>query len=94
MLNFFKDRFIAFKTPLSSEHDRSLDEQYRFTPSMLVSYIESMGRRMGLVVDLTKTDRYYDKRELMDRNIGHHKIVCEGLVKTFYRICYMYQWRI
>ena len=53
---------------------------------MLVSYIESMGRRMGLVVDLTKTDRYYDKRELMDRNIGHHKIVCEGLVKRFYRI--------
>ena len=45
---------------------------------MLVSYVESMGRRMGLVVDLTKTDRYYDKRELMDRNIGHHKIVCEG----------------
>ena len=33
---------------------------------------------MGLVVDLTKTDRYYDKRELIHNSIGHHKIICEG----------------
>ena len=78
--NPIADKFVAFKTPLSSEYDRNLEEQYRFYPSMLVAYLESMGRRMGLVVDLTKTDRYYDKRELMERNIGHHKIVCEGCV--------------
>ena len=87
----FQDKFIAFKTPLSAEYDRSLEEQYRFYPSMLLSYVQSAGRRMGLIIDLTKTDRYYDKRELMEHSIGHHKIVCEGYI-LFYimHILYMY----
>lgn len=46
---------------------------------MLVMYVEAMQLRMGLVIDLTKTGRYYDKRELVDhRNIGHYKLQCEG----------------
>ena len=45
---------------------------------MIVSYVASQGLRMGLVVDLTKTDRFYDKRTLADYNIGHHKLQCEG----------------
>ena len=74
------DKFLPFKCPLSTEYDRDLDESQRFHPSMLVAYTESVERRMGLVVDLTKTDRYYDKRELLQSGIGHHKIVCAGLV--------------
>ena len=71
-------RFLAFKTPLSSEYDRELKEEHRFHVSMLISYVEAAQQRMGLVVDLTKTDRYYDKRELLQHSIGHHKIICEG----------------
>ena len=43
-----------------------------------MSYVEDMQLRMGLVVDLTKTDRYYDKRALTEVGIGHYKLKCEG----------------
>ncbi len=46
---------------------------------MLVLYTQALGLRMGLVIDLTKTDRYYDKRQLTSENaIGHYKLQCEG----------------
>lgn len=47
---------------------------------MLVGYVQSLGMKLGMVVDLTKTDRFYDKRELQQRNIGHYKLKCEGYV--------------
>jgi len=45
---------------------------------MLLSSVECMQMRMGLVVDLTKTDRFYDKRMLTEIGIGHYKLKCEG----------------
>ena len=54
---------MPFKTPLSVEYDKQLKEEDRFHVSMLISYVEAAQQRMGMVVDLTKTDRYYDKRD-------------------------------
>ena len=72
-------KFLPFKTPLSSQYDAEVPEENRFGVPMLIMYMEAMHLRMGLVVDLTKTDRYYDKRELTnERNIGHYKLQCEG----------------
>ena len=72
-------KFLPFKTPLSSQYDAEVPEENRFGVPMLIMYMEAMQLRMGLVVDLTKTDRYYDKRELTnERNIGHYKLQCEG----------------
>ncbi|XP_064392433.1 mRNA-capping enzyme-like isoform X2 [Halichondria panicea] len=51
---------------------------------------------MGMVIDLTNLDRYYDKRELTDdKNINHYKLQCEGFgeiptmeqVGEFKRVC-------
>ena len=50
----------------------------KFDIPMLLSYVETMELRMGLVVDLTKTDRFYDKRDLTEVGIGHYKLKCEG----------------
>ena len=72
------EKFLPFKSPLSAEYDASLSEEYRFHVDMLIQYVEAMGQRMGLVVDLTKSYRYYDKQELQDHGIGHYKILCEG----------------
>ena len=71
-------RFIPFKTPLSSRYDEDVPEGNKFDIAMLMSYVESMQLRMGLVVDLTKTDRFYDKRSLTEVGIGHYKLKCEG----------------
>ncbi len=76
--NLFSEKFLPFKTPLSSRYDPELPEDARFNIDMIVSYVESKQLRMGLVVDLTKTDRFYDKQTLLDRSIGYHKLQCEG----------------
>ena len=74
-------KFLPFKTPLSSRYDPELPEDARFNIDMIVSYVEAKQLRMGLVVDLTKTDRFYDKQTLLDRSIGYHKLQCEGFVR-------------
>ena len=76
----FLGKFLPFKTPLSSRYDVEIPEGDRFDVDMLVTYVAGMQLRMGLVVDLTKTDRFYDKRTLAQYNIGHHKLQCEGCV--------------
>lgn len=71
-------KFLPFKAPLSSRYDHDVSEGNRFDVTMLLSYVEAMQLRMGLVVDLTKTDRFYDKRSLTELGIGHYKLKCEG----------------
>lgn len=71
-------KFLPFKTPLGSRYDQLVPEDRRFNVEMLVAYMEALERRMGMVIDLTKTDRFYDKQELADRHIGHYKLKCEG----------------
>lgn len=73
---FLQGKFIPFKAPLSSRYDQYIPEGDKFDIPMLLSYVEAMGLKMGLVVDLTKTDRFYDKRNLA--SIGHYKLKCEG----------------
>lgn len=76
--NLVSGKFLPFKTPLSSRYDPELPEDARFNIDMIVSFVEGKALRMGLVVDLTKTDRFYDKQSLLDRSIGYHKLQCEG----------------
>jgi len=37
--------------------------------------------RLGLIIDLTNTNRFYDKREVEKAGIRHAKMNCKGLVK-------------
>ncbi len=71
-------KFLPFKTPLGSRYDQDIPEDCRFNVEMLVSFVQALERRMCLVIDLTKTERFYDKRELMDNHIRHYKLKCEG----------------
>lgn len=73
-------KFLPFKTPLSSRYDKEIPEGNKFDIVMLLSYVEAMQLHMGLVIDLTKTDRFYDKRTLTEKGIGHYKLMCEGFV--------------
>ena len=66
------DKFLPFKTPLSSNYRDSVPEKDRFPPSMLAS------QSIGLVIDLTKSDRFYSSKELNGLDIFHIKIPCEG----------------
>ena len=57
-----------------------MPEDCQFSPAMLLEAVEAGGRSLGLVIDLTKTDRFYDKAELISRRVGHYKLKCEGYV--------------
>jgi mRNA-capping enzyme len=70
-------KFLPFKTPLSGSFI-DMREDSQFSPGMLLDAVNGHGLTMGLVVDLTKTDRFYDKADLVSRGVGHYKLRCEG----------------
>lgn len=75
------EKFVPFKTPLCDLYDPYVSEVYRFYPKMILRAfnIEAVGK-IGLWIDLTNTDRFYDKKEIEDQNIRYVKLNCKGLV--------------
>ncbi|CAK5087611.1 unnamed protein product [Meloidogyne enterolobii] len=54
-------RFIAFKTPLHPYFFASeVTERHRFDVDAIVNHMASQNKTLGLVIDLTDTNRYYD----------------------------------
>ncbi|EDO40094.1 predicted protein [Nematostella vectensis] len=77
------DRFFAFKTPLSSRYDDQIPEANRFQLPMLCSYFQTLKVKVGLIIDLTNTNRFYDKNELERlTGIKHVKLQCRGHGET------------
>ncbi|RZF44276.1 hypothetical protein LSTR_LSTR006826 [Laodelphax striatellus] len=80
------DKFLAFKTPLSDKFDCKVPEECRFPPRMLISSMNSYKVRIGMWIDLTNTDRFYDKDEIRDAygedSIKYIKLQCRGHGET------------
>ncbi|XP_068958912.1 RNA/RNP complex-1-interacting phosphatase isoform X2 [Petaurus breviceps papuanus] len=57
-------RFIAFKVPLKKSFEGKLAPEERFSPLDLVNKIREQNEELGLVIDLTYTQRYYKPEEL------------------------------
>ncbi|KAI6213714.1 hypothetical protein M3Y94_00183900 [Aphelenchoides besseyi] len=75
--------FLPIKTPLSSLYDGCLpDLNYRFTPDDVFkyapNYLENKEKKIGMWIDLTKTDRYYNKEEIERREIKYVKMPLAG----------------
>ncbi|VDP94452.1 unnamed protein product [Trichobilharzia regenti] len=60
------DIFIPFKTPLDNKFDHFID------PEDIFHY------KLGLIIDLTKSRRFYNRREITDNNCKYLKIECKG----------------
>ncbi|KAH7727444.1 dual specificity phosphatase [Aphelenchoides avenae] len=73
-------RLIAFKAPLKPEYFIGLpdDDPTRFEATTLLSYARRAGKTMGLVVDLTNTDRYCDTSPWAANGVQYVKISCAG----------------
>ncbi|XP_075714592.1 RNA/RNP complex-1-interacting phosphatase isoform X12 [Rhinoderma darwinii] len=70
-------RFIAFKVPLKSMYDIQLKPWQRFSPSDLFKEVGKQKEELGLIVDLTCTQRYYSAKEL-PKTIMYSKIFTIG----------------
>ncbi|XP_001602117.1 mRNA-capping enzyme-like [Nasonia vitripennis] len=88
-------KFLAFKTPLSSDFDSQVPEGCRFSVEMLVASLKSKRLKMGLWIDLTNTNRFYDKNEIERNGMRYLKLPCRGhdetpsidQTKSFVHIC-------
>ncbi|GBN11275.1 mRNA-capping enzyme [Araneus ventricosus] len=89
------DKFIAFKTPLDESYDSQIPEECVFSPSLLIASLSSQKVKLGLWIDLTNTNRFYNKEEIEQHNIRYVKLQCRGhgecpsveQTNTFIEIC-------
>ncbi|XP_015969540.1 uncharacterized protein LOC107492978 isoform X1 [Arachis duranensis] len=68
---------IPSKVPLGeSFNDNILGQKY--TPKQAILQQRALGRELGLVLDLTNTNRYYPVSDWTKEGISHVKIRCKG----------------
>uniref|UniRef100_A0A8C3JHC3 RNA guanylyltransferase and 5'-phosphatase n=1 Tax=Calidris pygmaea TaxID=425635 RepID=A0A8C3JHC3_9CHAR len=88
-------KFLPLKTMLGPRYDDQVAEENRFHPSMLSNYLKSLKVKMGLLVDLTNTTRFYDRNDIEKEGIKYIKLQCKGHgecptpenTETFIRVC-------
>ncbi|XP_026089726.1 mRNA-capping enzyme-like [Carassius auratus] len=88
-------KFLPMKTMLGPRYDDKVPEENRFHPSMLSNYLKSLKVKMGLLVDLTNTSRFYDRAEIEKEGIKYIKLSCKGhgecpaveTTEMFIRLC-------
>ncbi|XP_052030154.1 RNA/RNP complex-1-interacting phosphatase [Apodemus sylvaticus] len=70
-------RFIAFKVPLQKKFEAKLMPEECFSPLDLFNKIQEQNEELGLIIDLTYTQRYY-KVEDLPETISYIKIFTVG----------------
>uniref|UniRef100_A0A7N8XLK0 mRNA-capping enzyme n=1 Tax=Mastacembelus armatus TaxID=205130 RepID=A0A7N8XLK0_9TELE len=63
---------------LGPRYDDQVAAEYRFHPSMLSNFLKSLKVKMGLLVDLTNTTRFYDRSDIEKEGITYVKLQCKG----------------
>ncbi|XP_076635153.1 mRNA-capping enzyme-like [Colletes latitarsis] len=94
-VKLIQNKFLAFKTPLSSAFDSQVPEECRFTLEMLFASLKSQKLKLGLWIDLTNTTRFYDKKSLETYGCKYLKLQCRGhgetpseeQTRTFVQVC-------
>ncbi|XP_015173411.1 PREDICTED: probable tyrosine-protein phosphatase F54C8.4 [Polistes dominula] len=67
-------KILPFKVPLKEAIVQNVKPEERFTASMILQAYP----RLKFIVDLTNTDRYYDKSEFTSAGVKHTKITIPG----------------
>lgn len=94
-IKLIQNKFLAFKTPLSSSFDSQVPEECRFTIDMLFASLKSDKVKLGLWIDLTNTTRFYEKKEVEAHGCKYLKLQCRGhgetpsdeQTRTFVQVC-------
>ncbi|XP_016958840.1 RNA/RNP complex-1-interacting phosphatase [Drosophila biarmipes] len=67
-------RFIAFKVPLRQHVNARVEEHLRLAPESLLESVPDL----GLIIDLTNTNRYYHPSALTEHDVRHQKLMIPG----------------
>ncbi|XP_063408079.1 mRNA-capping enzyme-like isoform X5 [Mytilus trossulus] len=72
-------KFLPFKTPLDKSYEDQIPEYSCFTLDLLFNSLKSMKLKMGLLIDLTNTNRFYNKDEVEEKfECKYVKLQCRG----------------
>lgn len=90
--------FLPFKTPLDFRYDPHISEEYRFTPEMFVQKWRGNKVKLGLVIDLTNTERFYDKSFFEENDVkyikhrlrGHNQAPTKEQTSLFVELCHQF----
>ncbi|CAL8079178.1 unnamed protein product [Calicophoron daubneyi] len=74
------DIFVPFKTPLDFKFDNYIPPENIFHVDDVFRTAEPY--KLGLLIDLTKSRRFYNRREVTDANCKYIKIECKGNEET------------
>lgn len=93
--NVIANKFLAFKTPLDEKFNDQISLGFRFTPAMLFEALDKQKIKLGLWINLTRTERFYDRKEVEDTGCRFVKIECHGhdgpptaeQTTTFIKVC-------
>ncbi|KAL6146139.1 hypothetical protein ACLB2K_056822 [Fragaria x ananassa] len=69
---------IPSKVPLSESYNDCVPPGKRYSFKQVIHQQRVLGRKLGLVIDLTNTTRYYQTTDLKKEGIKHMKIPCKG----------------
>ncbi|KAH8291146.1 hypothetical protein KR054_009124 [Drosophila jambulina] len=67
-------RFIAFKVPLHEHVNARVEEKLRLAPASLMESVPNL----GLIIDLTNTNRYYHPNAFAANDVRHQKLMIPG----------------
>lgn len=82
-------RFVAFKVPIKENLCRHLPQYQKFLPTTLLD----RKPKIALVINLTNTNKFYNKNEFLSRGIDYARIPCppkqvpsDTLVQIFFDV--------
>ncbi|KAL3622822.1 hypothetical protein CASFOL_033430 [Castilleja foliolosa] len=92
---------IPSKVPLDESFNNEVLPGKRYSFRQVVHQQRVLGRKLGLVIDLTNSSRYYNLNEWTKEGIKHVKIACKGrdsvpeneAVNNFFNEVYQFQIR-
>ncbi|CAF4105188.1 unnamed protein product [Rotaria magnacalcarata] len=67
---------------------KHLTNERRFTLGDIVEKLDDQGKELGLIIDLTNTDRYYKAADIADAQIQYHKMMTPGHNQIPSEACY------
>ncbi|XP_069105528.1 LOW QUALITY PROTEIN: mRNA-capping enzyme-like [Argopecten irradians] len=81
--NIIQGKFLPFKTLLDEKYDDQIPEYSHFNPDLLFASLKNMKLKMGLLIDLTNTNRFYNK-DVIEKNhdCKYVKLQCRGHGET------------
>ncbi|GMR59708.1 hypothetical protein PMAYCL1PPCAC_29903, partial [Pristionchus mayeri] len=70
--------FLPFKTPLCHLYDNQIEKRLQFHPQDVFDCPQAKGKKIGMWLDLTKTDRFYFQNEVEKNGCKYRKIAMKG----------------